>query len=108
MFDKDRTLFEFPISEFNFNDGIDVINDLKVGVSVSLYSEPDNPYNPDAVAIFFGDTKIGYVPAGDGYLGQLLYFGYNDIVEAQISQRNTESLNENFFRVVVKVIDNRS
>ena len=107
MYDKDRTIFEFPIEEFNFNDGIDVIDELHVGTHVTLMSEPDNPYNPEAVAIYYGETKLGYVAPGDGYLYQLLYFGYSSIVEAKISQRNTDNLNENYFRVVVYAKDNR-
>ena len=107
MFNKDRTILEFPIEEFNFNDGIDVIDELQVGTSVTLVSEPDNPYNPEAVSIYYGEVKLGYVAPGDGYLFKLLYFGYGSKIEAKISQRNNDNLNENYFRVVVYAIDNR-
>ena len=108
MYEKDRTIFNFPISEFDFHYGLDVIDDLQLGKPVTLVFEPDNPYNPGAVAIYFGKTKLGYVPSGDGYLGQLLYFGHGDILEAIISYRNLEKELANQFRVTVRLKDKRS
>ena len=108
MYEKDRTIFDFPISGFRFYDGIDVINELQLGASVTLKAEPDNPRNPDAVVIYFGETKLGYVPSGDGYLGQLLYFGHGDILEAKINSRNLENEPDDQFRVTVRLKDNRT
>lgn len=107
MHDKDRTIFEFPVFEFAFNDGITIIKKLKPGKTVTLKAEADNPYNPDAVAIYYKDAKIGYIPEGDGYLFQLLYFGHNDIIEAKISHKNLKCNEGCKLRVAVKVKDNR-
>ena len=108
MYEKDRTIFDFPISGFRFYDGIDVIDELQLGAPVTLKAEPDNPHNPDAVVIYFGETKLGYVPSGDGYLGQQLYFGHGDIFEVKINYRNLEENPERQFRIVVKLKDNRT
>ena len=40
-----------------------MFNDLKIGSPLLLVREDENAYDHDAVAIFYGDTHIGYVPS---------------------------------------------
>jgi hypothetical protein len=73
-------------------------------VPVSLVSEPENPHDPDAVAIYYDSTKLGYVPqAKNSYVSKLLYFGHSDIVDARINAHNPDTNPENQFRIVVKI-----
>ncbi len=39
----------------------DVVGGLVAGVVVELRREPDNPYDPNAIGIFFGALRIGFV-----------------------------------------------
>jgi len=108
MFERSRNLLDCHIAGFTYYDGLDVIDELKLGTSVTLKSEPDNPYDPNAVAIYFKETKLGYVPQAKNIcISNLLYFGYGDIVDAKISQHQPEAHMENQFRVVIKLKDNR-
>ena len=108
MYERSRNLLDCHIAGFTYYDGLDVINDLKLGTQVTLKSEPENPYDHEAVAIYYGDTKLGYVPqAKNSFVSNLLYFGYDDIVEARINCHNPEEHPENQFRVVIKIKDNR-
>jgi hypothetical protein len=91
-----------------YHDGLSVINELKIGTEIRLVPEFDNPYDPEAVAIFCKDKKIGFIPKDKNSLVSLLiYFGYGDILEAKIAQVNHEQHPERQFRLVVKIKDNR-
>jgi len=108
MYERSRNLLDCHIAGFTYYDGLDVINDLKLGTQVTLKSEPENPYDHEAVAIYYGDTKLGYVPqAKNSFVSNLLYFGHDGIVEARINSHNPEANTENQFRVVIKIKDNR-
>ena len=66
------------------------------------------PYDNEAVAIYYKDKKLGYVPKEkNSFLSTLLYYGYGDILEARIQYVNVENHPERQFRVVVKIKDNR-
>ena len=109
MFERSRNLLDCHIAGFAYYDGLDVIDNLVLGAPVILRSESDNPVDPHAVSIYFGDTKLGYVPrAKNGILSSLLYFGHGTILDAKINNRNLENEPERQFRIVIKLKDNRS
>jgi hypothetical protein len=109
MYERSRNLFDCHIAGFTYYDGLEVIEQLTLGAIVTLVSESDNPYDPDAVAVYFGGTKLGYIPrAKNSSASQLLYFGYGDILEARISSRNLEQNPESQFRITIKLRDNRN
>ena len=104
-----RHIMDFHLAGFAYCDGLDVIEELKLGQTVQLVREEGNPHDPDAVAILYKDTKIGYVPARyNGLFSTLLYYGHSDILETRIQMVSLESHPERQFRVVVKVIDARN
>ncbi|MDR0812932.1 MAG: HIRAN domain-containing protein [Oscillospiraceae bacterium] len=108
MYEKSRNLLDCHIAGFTYYDGLDVINQLKLGTFVTLKAESENPHDTDAVAVYFGSTKLGYIPQNkNSYVSDLLYFGYGDILEARINSYNPEANPENQFRIVIKLKDNR-
>lgn len=50
------------VAGFGYADGESVLNLLKPGKKLRLVREPGNKHDSNAVAIFFSNTKIGYVP----------------------------------------------
>ena len=80
-----RHFMDFHIAGFAYYDGLDVIDQLILGQQVSLIVEADNPHDPEAVAIYFKDIKLGYVPSAKNILlSNLLYYGHSDIFESRI------------------------
>lgn len=61
-FEPSRHLLDFHIAGFAYYDGLDVINELQLGTPVRLVCEPNNPADPNAIAIYYNSTKLGYVP----------------------------------------------
>ena len=108
MYEKSRNLLDCHIAGFAYYDGLDVIEKLKLGTPVTLKSESDNPYDHEAVVIYYGESKLGYVPqAKNAVVSSLLYFGHHEIMEARICCHNPEANMENQFRIVIKLKDNR-
>lgn len=45
-------------------DACALVNALEVPCSFRLEREPENPYDPNAIKVFYEDTHIGYVERG--------------------------------------------
>lgn len=107
-YEPSRNLCDFHLAGFSYYDGLDVIDELVLGKKVNLIVETDNTYDPEAVAIYYKNKKLGYVPKDkNSLISKFLYFGHN-IFEARIQYKNEESHPERQFRVVVKIKDNRN
>ena len=77
MYEPSRHITSFNVAGFQHWDGALVLSELKPGMQLTLVPEPDNPYDPNAVAILFQGVKLGFVPADkNALLAQLLHFGH--------------------------------
>ncbi|MDH3615865.1 MAG: HIRAN domain-containing protein [Gammaproteobacteria bacterium] len=88
---KDRTVLiqESPIAGFQFHSGDSIWSSLGVGDELALVRESSNSHDPDAVAVYFQDDKLGYVPrAENSAIAQMLDRG--ETLEARISKLMTE------------------
>ena len=66
-----------------------MLDKLKPGKKLALKAEPDNPYDPCAVAIYRKDVQLGYVPKDENALiSQLLSFGHEKVIECRVMQVN--------------------
>lgn len=89
MYKQSNILTSFFISGFQYHDGALVIDKLKPGKKLALKAEPDNPYDPCAVAIYRKDVQLGYIPKDENVLiSQLLAFGHEKVVECRVMQVN--------------------
>ena len=50
------------IAGFQFYDGEHIWNRLSIGNVLQLIREPDNPYDENAVGIYWRNSKLGYLP----------------------------------------------
>ncbi|GAB2554524.1 HIRAN domain-containing protein [Spirosoma areae] len=51
------------IAGIKFNQGMDIIPSLPTGTSLHLVREPNNPYDPNAVAVYYGEYILGHIPS---------------------------------------------
>jgi len=99
-----RHYANFHIAGFTFYDGIDVFDQLKIGKELILKSDPDNQYDARAVAIYFEDTQLGYVPRTENReIRKFLDLGHDDLFEVKISQVSPDANPEHQVRVIVKI-----
>ena len=52
----------------------------KAEIGLTLYCEPDNPYDPDAVAAYHHDFKVGYIPHDRAWLCRSIDEGDDHVV----------------------------
>lgn len=108
MYERSKQMDCFHINGFQYWDGATVVGVMKVGDTLRLCAETDNPHDSDAVALYYGSTKLGYVPADKNeLLAQLMYFGHGDIVEARVLQVDTEADPWKQVRVGIFMTDGR-
>lgn len=103
-----RTIVTFNIAGFQFWDGADVLAELKPGTRLTLAPEFDNPHDPNALALYYGHTKLGFVPAEHNELAAtMVYYGHSEVFEFVVLQVAPENSPWNQVRVALRVRDNR-
>ena len=108
MYEPSKHLKSFHIAGFQHHDGALVLDQLKVGAKLEMVPERDNPHDPEAVALYFADVMLGYVPRDDnGLISLLAYYGHSDVFEARVLQVNPEADPWKQVRVGVYVADKR-
>ncbi len=60
--ERELLIQESPVAGFQYHDGETVWPRLSAGDSLQLLREPANPYDRRAVAVYWGESKLGYVP----------------------------------------------
>ena len=80
-------LDNFRIAGFGFCDGCEAFEHLKIGTRLDLVREADNPFDPYAVAIYYGEFKLGFIPRGSNHdISKYLDMGLKDIYEVRITR----------------------
>jgi hypothetical protein len=83
--DRSVLIQESPIAGFQFYRGEAMWASLIVGQELKLVRDSSNTHDPDAVAIYFQEEQLGYVPRGDNRaIAQMLDRG--ESLEARISK----------------------
>ena len=76
------------LAGFRYHAAAEVFSELRVGDTLDLAREPDNPHDPNAVSLSWRGHKLGYVPRRDnGTLAWSLDRG--DVLRARISRVTT-------------------
>jgi HIRAN domain. len=100
--EKRRHYATFHIAGFSYWDGCIVFNKLKIGTELRLRREKNNKFDPYAVAIYFQDSKIGFIPRGiNKDISKFLEMGYTDIFEVRVNRIASDAHPENQIGVIV-------
>ena len=103
---QSRYMDDFNVAGMHYWDGATVLDKLKPGKKLRLVAEPRNRHDPNAVAIYRKDVKIGYVPrANNAMIAQLLRFGHHDVVECRILKVDSEADTWNQVRGGLYMVD---
>jgi hypothetical protein len=74
-------LLQSFVRGFRHYEGPSLINQMKEGDMLELVREPDNEYDPSAIALHWNKHKIGFVPAEDNeILSKLLDIGIPELI----------------------------
>jgi len=103
--ERSKHLVDFYIAGFTYWDGPFVAQELKIGDRLSVRHECNNQFDPNAVAIYYRDKKLGYIPrTHNAPISQFLSNGYN-IYMAIVTQINLEVHPERQVRVAIRLKD---
>ena len=87
--EKRKYFMGCSIAGFAYGEGCIVMDELKVGSPLELKRDAYNKFDPLAIAIYYKDSKLGYIPQDkNGPLALFLDMDYNDIFEVRISKLN--------------------
>ena len=82
---SNRQYFNCHIAGFSHWEGCLVINDLKPGAKLELEREISNPFDPRAVAIYYENTKLGYIPKSNNEeISTFLDMGHSEIFDVRV------------------------
>ncbi|MDR2027760.1 MAG: HIRAN domain-containing protein [Prevotellaceae bacterium] len=99
---KRKHLLNCEIAGFTYYEGPVVFNQLQTGTALRLVFEPENRYDPNAIALYFGEYKLGFIPrVMNKTLSIFFEQGYDDIFEAIINRVSPDRQPEDQIGVVV-------
>lgn len=79
-----------------------VINELKPGAKLDLVRDAHNPFDPRAVAIYYGNTKLGYIPKNHNEdISTFLDMCHTDLFDARVQSVSPDNHPESQVRVVI-------
>jgi len=70
---KKEHLAHFDIAGFTFYDGTLAFKELEIGTLLRLELDSENKYDPRAVAIYFGEHKLGFIPRSENRIFYKLF-----------------------------------
>lgn len=93
-------LDHFHIAGFTYYDGVEAFESLKIGTKLSLLLDPDNKFDPRAVAIYFKDCKLGYIPRNNNRIFYKLLRTHHKNIDVKIQSINGQQSPEEQIQVV--------
>ena len=97
-------LTNFHIAGFGYWEGCEAFERLKIGTKLDLVREENNPFDPYAVAIYYGDYKLGFIPRGDNHdISKYMDMGLEDIYDVRITRLTPDAHPEQQVEVIVNI-----
>ena len=101
-------LTNFHIAGFSYWEGCEAFEQLKIGTKLELVREEDNAFDPYAVAIYYNDYKLGFIPRGHNHdISKYLDMGLHDIYEVRITRLTPDVQPEQQVEVIVNILNQK-
>lgn len=98
-------LSHFNIAGFTYYEGSECFQQLVIGTELRLELEPENKYDARAVAIYFKEFKLGFVPRSDNrIIYKLLTVGLDERLTARVQAADGTENPERQIQVVVHLL----
>ena len=98
-------LAHFDIAGFTYYEGVLAFSELEIGTLLQLKLEEDNKFDARAVALYFKDFKLGFVPRSENRIFyKFLKVGISDCFEVRIQRIDKKEHPENQIGVIVHLV----
>ena len=85
--EKRKHFLHTNIAGFMYWDGCEAFGRLEVGTELKLVREEDNRHDSDAVAVYYRDYKLGFIPGHENEIfAQFLDMGHTDLFEVRVAR----------------------
>lgn len=99
-------LTNFHIAGFGYWEGCEAFEHLKIGTRLDLVREEDNKFDAYAVAIYYGEYKLGFIPRSSNHdISKYLDMGLSDIYDVRITRLSPEAHPEQQVEVIVNILN---
>lgn len=100
-------LSHFMISGFTYYEGALVFKELQVGTELSLKYEEDNKFDARAIAIYYKEYKLGFIPRSENrIIYKLMKVGFTNF-DVRIQQVDPQAHPEEQVGVVVHLVSDK-
>jgi hypothetical protein len=97
-------LAHFSIAGFTYYDGVLAFNELKIGTELRLVPDATNQYDPRAIAVYYNDYKLGFIPKSDNRIFyKLMKIGF-DQFEVRVQRLAPDEDPEQQISVIVHLV----
>lgn len=97
-----RHFTNFDIAGFTYWEGPMVFKELTIGTELYLKQEGDNKFDPYAVAIYYKEHKLGFIPRNmNKEISKLCEQGYANIFEVRINRISPSDNPEDQIGVII-------
>ena len=82
-------------------------DDVKAGRELKMVREENNKHDPEAIALYFGEFKIGYIPSAENeVLAKFLDQGWGDIFEVYVDRFEDDKHPERQIGITIFIKEN--
>lgn len=104
IMEKSIYYMDCHVAGFKYWDGIEVFNMLRIGEELRLVREKDNAYDAEAIAVYWKDAKLGFIPSTmNTDLSKFLDMGHEDIFKVFINRISPEKEPNSQIGIVIKI-----
>ena len=87
-----KHFFHCNIAGFMYWDGCIAFEELKMGTELKLVREEYNSHDHNAVAVYYKDMKLGFIPIYKNELiSQFLDMGHSDVFETRVCRLDKDT-----------------
>lgn len=98
-------LANFIIAGLTYYDAVDCFKELEVGTELRLELEENNKYDARAVAIYYKECKLGFVPRAENRIFyKLLKVGLDKAISVKIQRLSPDANPENQIHVLARLV----
>jgi len=95
------------VAGLQYYDALKIWNKLSIGLELEMRTEPENKFDRHAVALYFEEIKLGYLPRSDNrHIAKLLKAGWNPYEVRIQSIHNNRDMNERL-EICIRIIQNK-
>jgi hypothetical protein len=85
---KKQQLLQCFVAGFRYYNGPQLLNKMEIGDTIKLVREPNNKYDNKAIALYFQNNKIGFIPQMDNQVISNMMDANMMLLNAEISYVN--------------------